>query len=84
MFKIVLICLIISPYFRIILTIMAELKPFLQLDPLLSYDVIYICPANDYPLLCNYVELNLVIDAIARELDFPIRKYNEVYSLKCI
>ena len=38
-----------------------ELKMMFPLDPLLMPTLVYICPRDDLPLLCDYVPLSLIM-----------------------
>ena len=45
-----------------------ELKILFQLDPLIMPALVYICPKDDLPLLCEYVPLSLFIGNISYKL----------------
>ena len=38
------------------------------LDPLIMPALVYLCPKDDLPLLCEYVPLSLIIGIISRKL----------------
>lgn len=55
-------------FFRFV-NIVEKLKPFFDVDPLLPTNLLYICPLNDFPSLCDHMELNLVLGIMAYNVD---------------
>ena len=65
--------------FRFVQATLSELKPLLKLDPLLAPTLLYICPKEDLPLLCDHVQLNLFIAIVFHNLNsIPGDLRNEV------
>ena len=54
-----------------------ELKMLFHLDPLLMPTLVYICPRDDLPLLCDYVPLSLIIGTITYRLQAIVNLQKE-------
>ena len=50
-----------------------ELQMLFNLDPLIMPVLVYICPRDDLPLLCEYVPLSLIIGIVTNNL---VKAYN--------
>ena len=53
---------------RLVQTILIDIKDYFALDPLLIPVVVYLCPKDDLPILCDHVPIYMVIAVINHTL----------------
>lgn len=59
-------------------SIVEKLKPFFDVDPLLPTNLLCICPLNDFPSLCDHMELNLILGVMHYNVDETSKQLKEV------
>ncbi len=66
---------------RFVRSILDDIRPLLKLDPLLEPTLLYICPKEELPFLCDHVQLNLLIAIVVYNLNQIPQYEDEVLNI---
>lgn len=54
--------------FRSFMFLIENVQPLIEADSLLSYNLLFVCPVNHLPMLCDVVPLEIFIDAFVQSI----------------
>ncbi len=63
-------------------TIIVDIKDYFALDPFLLPVVVYLCPKDDLPILCDHVPIYMVIAVINHTLSTMTNLKNTEVSIE--